>query len=335
MHTAQMVLVTPRQELLAPRPEAPVTRGQPPSRKQVEVAGGEGGDSVAARDEVLALLRDGSGRRPRFDPRLAGGLRAWLEDGAAELVAARGEDAPPLFLGPRLLWGGAVPAPDPAELARPSGDGIDAGDAGSGLDAGTLGAGPYPVEFVRSCLVRALFRQMVTTGRVDDPLTDALDALGVDPGRVGMVRHIEGLSAEGRAGLAASLAAHVAHLEHLTPRFAPGWLPRTNDRIAIPLAGGRVVLCGVFDLLVGAPAPGTATLCALGLTTGGRWAQARTTLHYLALLETLRSGIPPFRVALLHSGVGRYGVEDVLEEHLRTIVSHVVVRLSTAGRGDV
>jgi hypothetical protein len=101
--------------------------------------------------------------------------------------------------------------------------------------------------------------------------------------------------------------------------------------VAIPLAGGRVVLCGVFDLLVGAPIPGTATLCAVGLTTGGRWAQARMALHYLALLETLRSGTPPFRVALLHSALGRYGVEDVLEEHLRAIVSHVVVRLSTLG----
>jgi hypothetical protein len=32
--------------------------------------------------------------------------------------------------------------------------------------------------------------------------------------------------------------------------------------------------------------------------------------------------------------VGRYGVEDVLEEHLRTIVSHVVVRLSALAGAD-
>jgi hypothetical protein len=163
-------------------------------------------------------------------------------------------------------------------------------------------------------------------------MVDALDALRVDPGCLGMVRHIDGLDQERHAALAASLSTHVAHLINLTPRFAPGWLPRTADRVAIPLAGGRVVLCGVFDLLVGAPVPGTATLCAVGLTTGGRWAQARMALHYLALLETLRSGSPPFRVALLHSAVGRYGVEDVLEEHLRSVVSHVVARLSTLGR---
>jgi hypothetical protein len=187
---------------------------------------------------------------------------------------------------------------------------------------------------VRSCLVRALFRQVVITGQVEDPLGDALDALRVDPGRSDMARHIDALSKESRAALAASLRIHLENLMNLTPRFAAAWLPRTHDRVAIPLAGGRVVLTGVFDLLVGAPVAGRATLCALGLTTGGRWAQARTALHYLALLETLRSGTPPFRLALLHSAAGRYGVEDVLEEHLRTIVSHVVVQLSTLGGGD-
>jgi hypothetical protein len=271
-----------------------------------------------ARDEVLALLRHGSARRPRFDPALAGGLRAWLEDGASELVAARGEDAPPLFLGPRLLWDGSSAAVGAAlvEPAAPE-------------------SAAYPAELVQSCLVRALFRQMVTTGQVGDPMADALAALRVDPGRSAMVGQIEEMGPAERASLAASLDTHVAHLVNLTPRFAAGWLPRTHDRVAIPLAGGRVVLGGVFDLLVGAPIPGTATLCAVGLTTGGRWAQARMALHYVALLETLRSGTPPFRMALLHSALGRYGVEDVLEEHLLAIVAHVVVRLSTLGSADV
>jgi hypothetical protein len=273
----------------------------------------DGPDRGTGRDEVLTLLRDGSGRRPRFDPGLAGGLRAWLEDGASELAAARGEDAPPLVLGPRLLWSRPAAALDQVGEATP---------------------GRFPPEFELSCLVRVLFRQVVATGRVGDPLVEAVDALRVDPGRAALVRHVAELSAEARAQLSSSLATHVAHLSNLTPRFADSWLPRTDDRVAIPLAGGRVVLSGVFDLLVGAPVPGTATLCALGLTTGGRWAEARTALHYLALLETLRSGSPPFRLALLHSAIGRYGVEDVREEHLRAIVSHVVARLSSVDSPD-
>jgi hypothetical protein len=303
LHTPRMVLVAPQQHVPTPW-SAPAP---------LEDVGDAARGPATARDEVLALLRNGSGRRPRFDPELAGGLRAWLEDGASELVTRRGEDAPPLFLGPRLLWGDSA--------------------AAAGREAESA-SDPYPAELVQSCLVRALFRQLVTTGRVGDPLTDAVDALRVDPGRADMVRHIAGLSEDALGALSSSLTTHLTHLVTLTPRFAEAWFPRTDDRVAIPLAGGRVVLSGTFDLLVGAPVAGTATLCALGLTTGGRWAQGRTALHYLALLETLRSGTPPFRVALLHSAIGRYGVEDVLEEHLRTIVSHVVARLSTLGHRE-
>jgi hypothetical protein len=124
------------------------------------------------------------------------------------------------------------------------------------------------------------------------------------------------------------VAVHAGNLQDMVPRFAPGWMPRTDDRVAIPLAGGRVVLHGTFDLLVGLPQRGTASLCALGLSTSAAWANERRSLHFLALLETLRSGTPPFRLALLESASGRYGVEDVREEHLRAIASHLFAWLT-------
>ena len=82
-----MILVAP------PRPARP----EPPA--PVPVGGGTG-------REVLALLRGDSAARPRFDPALAGGLRAWLEDAAYDVVARRGVDAAPLALGPRRVLGG-------------------------------------------------------------------------------------------------------------------------------------------------------------------------------------------------------------------------------------
>jgi hypothetical protein len=266
------------------------------------------GTAAAARSQgdVLARLRDRSAQRPLVDPGLAGGLRAWLEDGAGALVAARGDDAPPLFLGPRLLLG------DPPAV-------------------GVTERG-YPDQMVTSYLVHALFRQLVTSGSVGDPLTDALDALSIQPSRAGLVHHVNGLDRPAKQALSAALRTQVGHLRRLTPTFAPGWLPRTDDRVAIPLAGGRVVLGGVFDLLVGAPMAGRASVCAIQLTSGGPWAYARTALHYLALLETLRTGIPPFRLALLDSAVGRYVVEDVHEDHLRAMVAHVVTRLTEQAR---
>ncbi|HEY5385418.1 MAG TPA: hypothetical protein VIJ56_09290 [Acidimicrobiales bacterium] len=280
-----MVLVAPR----------PLLRPAPP-----EVAAADGGTGA----EVLALLRGDTATRPRFDPGLAGGLRAWLEDAAYDVVVARGEHAPPLFLGPRQLLGSHDEQQD------------DSGAATDRRDTARL--------------VHALLRQLVHTGEIHDPLADALDALRAS-GDEAAVRQMESLAPAARTALAETLALHARNLLALVPRFAPGWMPRTNDRVAIPLAGGRIVLHGMFDLVVGLPQPRTASLCALGLSTGGPWAVARRSLHYLSLLETLRSGAPPFRLALLESASGRYGVEDVREEHLRAIASHIAAWLAQPG----
>ena len=194
-------------------------------------------------------------------------------------------------------------------------------------------------EVVLSRLVHALFRQQVHVGALGDPLGDALDASAGRRRRRrrrrrdGAARRV-GHAGGARAALARRLEGHAANLGAMVPRFAPGWMPRTDDRVAIPLAGGRVVLRGTFDLLVGIPRPGAASLCALGLSTGGTWVRARRSLHYLALLETLRSGAPPFRLALLESATGRYGVEDVREEHLRALASHLAAVLARDRRGE-
>ena len=229
-------------------------------------------------------------------------MRAWLEDAAYDVVAARGEHAPPLFLGPRQLLG------FPEERRHDD---------------------TVTDHLVLSRLVHTLLRQVVHTGGIDDPLADAVDGLRAS-GADAAVRHVESLPEAARATLAETLALHARNLSGLVPRFAPGWMPRTDDRVAIPLGGGRVVLHGVFDLVVGLPQPRTASLCALGLSTGGPWASERRSLHYLSLLETLRSGTPPFRLALLESATGRYGVEDVREEHLRAVASHIAAWLARA-----
>jgi hypothetical protein len=227
-----------------------------------------------------------------------------LEDAAYEVAARRGDHAPPLLLSARRLLGATSQAVDGSLDVAPAGEA--AGRRGTLL----------------SHLVHALFRQLVHTGVIDDPLGDALGG-AVASGRSDLASEIEGLPAPERTALADVLAVHATNLLTVVPRLAPGWMPRTDDRVAIPFAGGRIVLHGTFDLLIGIPHPGTASTCALGLSTGEPWPHERRNLHYLALLETLRSGAPPFRLALLDSATGRSGVEDVQEDHLRAVTSHV------------
>jgi hypothetical protein len=256
--------------------------------------------AVAPKSALLAQLRECTGVRPCFDG-LAGGLRAWLEDAAFTAVTARGQGAPPLYAGPHRLLGPPAGEKD-AEAAA--------------------GAVPWEAR-VLARLVRALFRQLVTVGVIAEPLSDALDALRIDGGEPDVVRHVESLAGGSRARLAQTVEAHAAHLGALVPRFDPAFLPRTDDRVAIPLAGGRVVLGGVFDLLVGAGRRGAPSPCAIGVTVDGAPDRARWALHYLALLELLRSGTPPLRLVLLQSASGSFAVEDVHEEHLRAVVAHV------------
>jgi hypothetical protein len=260
----------------------------------VEVPGG------STEPDLFAVLRGPTGVRPRVDPGLAGGLRAWLEDAAFAVASARGEGVPALYLGPRRLVGGPEAAP--------------------------LDSGPS-AERVVARLVRALFRQLVTVATIGDPLTDALDALRADGNASDVVRYVESLSRTARAAMAEAVGGHASHLRAVVPRCAPEWMPRTDDRVAIPLAGGRVILSGVFDLLVGTSRAGEPALSAIGLSVGGPPDRDRWALHYLALLETLRHGAPPSRLVLLQSATGSSAVEDVREEHLRAAAAHVAAWL--------
>ena len=252
---------------------------------------------------------------------LSGGLRAWLEDAAYTAVLARGEDAPPLVLGARQLLGPAAVVHETAPRVA----------------AGAPGAGPEhePTDdVVLDRLVRALFRQIVTVGALDDPLQDACDALRVAGGRSeAVLRRIESSRPAARRALHETLAAHAARLMDVLPRPLPDWLPRTDERLAIPLAGGRVVLQGVADLLVDVPVDAGHVRGALALSTDGAWGRTRRSLHLLALLETLRSGVPPFRVVQVDSSTGRFGAEDVREEHLRAMTAHACTWLAGATWG--
>ena len=279
-------------------------------------------DGRAPAGGVLELLRaDGLARVPSWGG-LAGGLRAWLEDAAYSAVRARGEKSPPLVLGARQLLG---PAAVVYEAAR---------SAGRRDGAGAPEPEPPRDDVVLARLVRALFRQIVTVGTLDDPLQDACDALRVDgAGSAAMLRRIESLTPAARHALRETLGRHASRLLDLVPRPQPDWRPRTAERVAIPLAGGRVVLHGVFDLLVDVPEGAGRARGALALSTDDAWGRTRRSLHYLALLETLRSGAPPFRLAQVDSSSGRFGAEDVREEHLRVMTAHACAWLAGASWG--
>jgi hypothetical protein len=113
-------------------------------------------------------------------------------------------------------------------------------------------------------------------------------------------------------------------------------LPRTQERIEVPLCGGRVVLAGVVDLVLGSPARDRASVCLVELKSGARRLEHRPDLHFYALLEALRSGAPPFRIATYYSGTGELDAEPVDEDVLVPALSRALdgaIRLCRVSAG--
>src|ERR1700728_1460034 len=252
--------------------------------------------------EVLASLRGDSSRRPLVDPGLSGGLRDWLEDGLCSLAPRA---ATPLVLTKQTLRD--------ALAGRPSGTSI----------------GPQPVNhsIALGALMDVLFRQLVTIGRIEEPLRDGIGALRIDPRRSEIVDFVNGLTGRARADLHEELETQTAVLLSRWPRLSPSWLPRTQERIAIPLAGGDVVLVGVIDLIVGAPSAGRASVGLIELKSGRARTEDCDDLRFYALLETLRSGAPPFRVATFYTRTGHVDAEDVDDEILISSVRRVLAAI--------
>jgi hypothetical protein len=243
--------------------------------------------------DLLEMLRGRRELRPRIDPSLAGGLRAWLEDDLFPISSGL-DPSSPLFLTPRSVTSSGL-------MAVPS------------------------VETVaRSSLLAALVAQHVVLGVVEHPMDDALGALESDPARAELVELVHGLDPPSFAQLAAELTAHHAILAAALLPIPATWLPRCNLRLAAALAGGRIVLGGTVSLMVGPPADQHSSVCLLEVTTAAQDEITCRRLAVLALLETLRSGAAPLRAASLSTSTGDIRLLDVTDDCLTNAVGDVV-----------
>lgn len=257
-------------------PAAPQAR--PPAEKvRAEPAGGA---------DLLTALRAPAGTRAAVDPALAGGLRAWLEDGVSALVPPDGR--------------------------------VVVSDAATGL---------------RPAFARILLRLALSGVVPARPFDDALGACAAAGSGSWLVASVAGLRAHQLAALRREAAADAATIAARWRRPPSGWLPRTCERICVPLAGGAVELRATADLVLGAPAQGTASVCLVGVAAGdparasARETHASRARRFLALVETLRSGAAPFRVATYHSESGVLVADDVSGGMLRRAVREVLADL--------
>lgn len=243
---------------------------------------------------LVAALRGKPDQRPPIDRALAGGLREWLQDDLATVAAGRPADGTPLVVGrPSAVAGGTVGTP-----------------------------------WLRAVLVGILFRQWVLTGTVGDPVADSYAGLVAQGGGERALDQLAALLPAERAALETEVRAQARTIVRQWAALSPSWHPRTRERLAVPLAGQRILLGGVVDLLLGAAPVDRASVCLVSVRSGEPRPDDADDRRFLAMLETIRSRAQPFRVATYYPQAGQAEIEEVTDSLLAGAVQRTVERVA-------
>ncbi|MFM8902298.1 MAG: PD-(D/E)XK nuclease family protein [Actinomycetota bacterium] len=141
-----------------------------------------------------------------------------------------------------------------------------------------------------------------------------------DEARRGPGEFIAQLSPGERAQLRSYAVDLFTKFEESFPPLKAAWRPVTESTARVDLFGGRISLSTRVDLTLGAP--GSKVI--IDLKTGRIYANHREDLRFYALVEALRSGQPPRRLATYSLEAARADVEEVSEGVLQAAVRRVV-----------
>ncbi|MEO5678706.1 MAG: PD-(D/E)XK nuclease family protein [Acidimicrobiales bacterium] len=268
---------------------------------------------------VLEVLRGDPHARPAPEPALVEAARAHLEAAAVAGAAAVPEGVVVRVTKAAVAGVRRCEVRHLAELAHQEG----------------AGGQPEPPAVVRGRLVDALFRQVATTGQVGgDPLADGLAGCAAEGEEAGTA--LAALSGAEQEQVRAEVWAASATLVASWPVLPAGAGLRTQERVLVALAGGRVLLSGRPDLAVGRPTRQRAGVLVVEAKSGRFRPEHLEELRFYVLLEALRWGVAPFRAVVWSLGDGRLEALDVdadlvWSETLR--VADAITRLTRLAAG--
>ena len=255
-----------------------------------------------AQQEVVELLGAGPEERPTFDAGLRVELRAMLEDQLAPVVAGLDE---PLWVAKRDLAG--VHGCEVRHLAE--------GESRFAWSP-PLARGVVTHKAIELSLS---WRGEPVPG---DLVDEAIARLGAGEASLGdwLATCDDGDLAELRAAAVERVTAFVECFPPLRAR----WYPVTEAKLRAELLDGRLVLAGKVDLSLGKADGTTAGKGLIDLKTGGFAPSHLDDLRFYALVETLRIGTPPRKLASYYLDGARAHPEDVTEALLEAAARRVV-----------
>jgi len=130
-----------------------------------------------------------------------------------------------------------------------------------------------------------------------------------------------------RADLLAGAARHLDTFRTTFPPLHRTWAPQPEHQMRVRLAGGRVVLLGTPDLVLG-----RTWRLIIDFKSGEAWPEHAEDMRFYALLALLWAGKAPYRVATFLLGSGQWQAEDVGEETLERATERVVAAAGAAVR---
>ena len=149
----------------------------------------------------------------------------------------------------------------------------------------------------------------------------AVERIEADDDRTG--RWLNEASEAEHAEVLGMAAERVGKFLECFPPLRASWAPATESPLRAYLADGRVVLSGRVDLVLGRAqgmAPGKAFV---DFKTGTRYLGHIEDLRFYALVETLRLGVPPLRLASYYLDGAVLSCEDVNTDMLEAASQRV------------
>jgi hypothetical protein len=254
-----------------------------------------------AQQEIEDRLRGEREERPSFDAELRHHLRAGLEHGLADAVAALPGDKGLVVSKNRL-------------------SGVHGCEARHLADEFA-----WSVPAARGKVAHKAIELSINWRREVTPLVLIDEALArLEEAEDDFARWLQGIGEAERAELRAEANDRLVKFLECWPPLRKGWRPVTEAVVRQDIVADRIVLRGKVDLTLGTPDGLVAGKVLIDLKTGGAKPAHFDDLRFYALVETLRLGTPPLRLGTYYLDQGKLAPEDVTVALLETTVARVV-----------
>ncbi len=170
----------------------------------------------------------------------------------------------------------------------------------------------WSIPLARGVVVHKAIELSVNWRGVAHPADLVDEALAtLEHSEQGISEFVQQLTEPDRAQLRGDAIGLTTAFTECWPPLERKWRPVTESKVRLELFDGRVVLQGKIDLTLGRAEGHRAGKVLDDLKSGAAHPSHLDDLRYYALIETIRIGVPPRRIASYYLDQGRFHPEDV------------------------